>query len=62
MSRVMSQGQSGYMKVKAHRPKEITSLPSPAQPLAHPGDLSFNPIPHEKGGAQGKRQVRTVRE
>lgn len=49
MSRVMSQGQSGYMKVKAHRPKEITSLPSPAQPLAHPGDLSFNPIPHEKG-------------
>ena len=49
MLRVMSQSQGGCIKVKGHRPEKTTSLPSPTQLLAQPGDLSFNPIPAEKG-------------
>lgn len=49
MLKVMSPSQGGCMKVKGHRPEKTTSLLSPAQLLAQPGDLSFNPIHSEKG-------------
>lgn len=39
------------------QPASGFSLPFPAQLLAQPGDLSFNPVPYEKG-AEGKRRHR----